>query len=279
MSKSARLGASDFRAIFTAVGECRALGDDPAVWRNHFGRALARLVGADVVMMGETVGLQTGRPTSLGATFSLAEPGFDLSPWQTAYRELGPSGRGEPTVDRVMARAAGPAGEVSAARALGERAWDRSLSCELYYRAAGLDANLFSFHPVPGAPDAFSGIIVTRTAGRRAFGSRETNVIREAHATVVSLMSGPLARFTEPAPSDLPRRPRQVLKCLLEGDSDKQVARRLGLSPWTVNQYTKAIYRHFGVSTRAELLARWIRRGWGAAARWADGIEDPGLGS
>jgi DNA-binding NarL/FixJ family response regulator len=78
----------------------------------------------------------------------------------------------------------------------------------------------------------------------------------------------------EPAPTQLPHRLRQVLRCLLEGDSDKQIAARLTISPYTVNQYTKIIYRHFGVSARSELLARWVRRGWGGRFAWADDQEE-----
>ncbi len=55
---------------------------------------------------------------------------------------------------------------------------------------------------------------------------------------------------------------RQVLACLLEGDGDKQIAARLRLSLHTVNEYTKVIFRHFGVRSRPELLTRWVRRKW-----------------
>ena len=65
-------------------------------------------------------------------------------------------------------------------------------------------------------------------------------------------------------------RVRQVLQCLLEGDSDKQIACRLSISRFTVNQYTKIIYGHFGVQSRTELLARWVRRGWGGRFPWAE---------
>ena len=81
-------------------------------------------------------------------------------------------------------------------------------------------------------------------------------------ASLAPLVGGPLARFTEPRPSALPPRARAVLRCLLEGDADKQIAARLGISRLTVNVHTKVIYKHFGVSSRAELLARWVRRGW-----------------
>jgi DNA-binding NarL/FixJ family response regulator len=88
-------------------------------------------------------------------------------------------------------------------------------------------------------------------------------LVREAHAALVPLVGGALARFTDPSPGDLSARTGQVLACLLEGDSDKQIAKRLGLSRYTVNGHTKVIYRHFGVQSRMELLARWVRRGYG----------------
>ena len=58
----------------------------------------------------------------------------------------------------------------------------------------------------------------------------------------------------------LSRRLRQTLERLLLGDSEKQVASRLGLSTLTVHGYVKALYQHFGVSSRPELLAYFLRR-------------------
>lgn len=51
----------------------------------------------------------------------------------------------------------------------------------------------------------------------------------------------------------------QTLRSLLSGDSEKQIAAALGLSQHTVHVYVKAIYRKYGVSSRGELLARWLR--------------------
>jgi DNA-binding CsgD family transcriptional regulator len=94
--------------------------------------------------------------------------------------------------------------------------------------------------------------------------------VREAHARIAPLIGGPLARFGEPSPADLPPRARQVLGCVLEGDGDKQIARRLGIRPHTVNQYLKTLFAHFGVRSRPELMARWVRRGWANGFAWAD---------
>lgn len=38
----------------------------------------------------------------------------------------------------------------------------------------------------------------------------------------------------------------------------------------TVTAHTKAIFRHFNVWRRADLLARWVRRGWGSRFCWFD---------
>jgi DNA-binding CsgD family transcriptional regulator len=62
-----------------------------------------------------------------------------------------------------------------------------------------------------------------------------------------------------------PRRPlspreREVLDVLLRGHSEKRAADRLGLSSHTVHQYVKRLFRAFGVSSRAELMAGFIPR-------------------
>ena len=53
-------------------------------------------------------------------------------------------------------------------------------------------------------------------------------------------------------------RMRQTLELLLAGDSEKQAARKLKLSQHTVHVYAKSLYKHFGVSSRGELLARCL---------------------
>lgn len=53
-------------------------------------------------------------------------------------------------------------------------------------------------------------------------------------------------------------RMRQTLELLLAGDGEKQVAYKLKLSQHTVHVYAKSLYKHFGVSSRGELLARCL---------------------
>ena len=53
-------------------------------------------------------------------------------------------------------------------------------------------------------------------------------------------------------------RVRQTLTRLLAGDSEKQVARHLELSKNTIHVYVKALYRHYNVHSRGELLAKFV---------------------
>ena len=54
-------------------------------------------------------------------------------------------------------------------------------------------------------------------------------------------------------------RVRQTLDGLLVGDQEKEIAARMGVSKHTVHVYVKQLYRKFNVSSRGELLARFVR--------------------
>lgn len=56
----------------------------------------------------------------------------------------------------------------------------------------------------------------------------------------------------------LPLRHRVALGHLLRGASEKEAADAMGIAPSTVHQYVVAVYRHFGVRSRGELLSLWL---------------------
>lgn len=63
----------------------------------------------------------------------------------------------------------------------------------------------------------------------------------------------------DPRVAALPPRLKGVLAELLAGDSEKEIANRLSLSRHTVHEYVKVIYARLDVSSRSELMARWVR--------------------
>ncbi len=53
-------------------------------------------------------------------------------------------------------------------------------------------------------------------------------------------------------------RERETLSWLLQGHSEKQIAHEMRLAKSTVHEYVVGVYRKVGVSSRAELMARWL---------------------
>jgi DNA-binding CsgD family transcriptional regulator len=59
---------------------------------------------------------------------------------------------------------------------------------------------------------------------------------------------------------NLSDRQRDVLRYLLRGYSEKEVANELGLSGHTIHTHVKRLYAEFEVSSRGELLALFVDR-------------------
>ena len=272
MPTSARLRLSDYHAIHRLTGECRELGDDAAAWRRHLFAGLAALVGAGVVMGGEVAGVRAGQTTHTGLTDWGWGGGFDRRGWDLAMAEMAadPSLSRTPGVAAYMERVKADDGVcLSRADLLPDGDWYRGWDYENLHRPIGVDHVLWCFRGVPGAADEFDGLLAARASREPDFTPRQKAVVWAALASTGPLVGGPLARFADPSPSALPPRTRQVLRCLLEGDGDKQVAARLDMARLTVNQHVKRIFVHFRANSRAELLSRWVRRGWPIGG-WAE---------
>ncbi|WP_168219080.1 response regulator transcription factor [Limnoglobus roseus] len=74
------------------------------------------------------------------------------------------------------------------------------------------------------------------------------------HEEIAALFDTRLHLSDDPIWQGLTPRLRDVLMALRSGDSEKQIALRLGLSRHTVHEYVGALYRRFGVSSRPELM-------------------------
>jgi DNA-binding CsgD family transcriptional regulator len=104
------------------------------------------------------------------------------------------------------------------------------------------------------------GITIDRPHGAEPFGEREVALLRLIHDEIAPLVGVRLATEEHLCRDGLSKRLRETLELLLDGASEKQVARELDLSIKTVHEYVGMIYKHFQVSSRGELLAYFIRR-------------------
>ena len=69
-----------------------------------------------------------------------------------------------------------------------------------------------------------------------------------------------LARLTQPATHvDLSPREREMLKCLVDGLTNKEIAVRLDISTHTVDSYARTLFSKLKVRSRAAAVARALK--------------------
>jgi len=255
MEKVDRVRTVDIRDAYRLIGECRDVGVDPALWHLRAFEGLCALIGAPNATGGEGWWRRPHQPIQplTGYDFGLA-PGA-RERYQAYMRENGPSA--DP-IFCALQDLSGPLVTRTRRQLVSDAHWYRSDSQELR-RLNGVDHQLTSVYRIAGG-DGISVICLQRAIGERDFSPSEQRLLRFFHAELGRLIAGPLVSATEPNHETLSPRLRQTLACLLEGDSEKLVARRLRISQATTHQYVTALYRRFRVRSRAELLAYMLRR-------------------
>ena len=142
---------------------------------------------------------------------------------------------------------------------LSDEAWYGSDFFKKYATPAGVDHIISPVYPL-AAPNSVIGTGVMRRHGRPPFSDREQALVFAFNAELgwfyESIAAAPQRAAVGAAPPTLRPRLKRTLEHLLAGQSEKQVARTIGVTRDTVHEYVKQIYKHFGVSSRAELLAR-----------------------
>lgn len=139
--------------------------------------------------------------------------------------------------------------------------WDElvvEVTCETADRAGSAHA-LFSSVRLRASCHVH-GLGLYRDPPDRPFSNEDRNLLQVFHAACESLLHVPPrdGEDDDALRARLSPRQRQTLQLMLSGLCDKEIAGRLGISRYTVNQYTKNIYRHYAVTSRAQLLARLL---------------------
>jgi DNA-binding CsgD family transcriptional regulator len=241
----------------TLLGECTELWDEPDAWQNHLSDGAERLIG------GCTTAFKVLR-------VSEGEPVFDeamLSP------------QSDPQMRAQFARclADGAHRDMPALATLMPFAFRTG---EVSFRYSALSGGLLAFHDSPfydrylrclqvgdvlAANNVQSSghmvsVWVMRERNERPFSGREESTLAFLNALLSRMVGTRLATRNQTARPKLSPRLRQTLAALLEGDGEKQIAALFGLQRSTVHGYVRELYRHYGVRSRAELMARFVKR-------------------
>ncbi|HEV8292498.1 MAG TPA: LuxR C-terminal-related transcriptional regulator [Tepidisphaeraceae bacterium] len=260
------LSLDDVSAVVRLVREVCDRWDDPSGWREHLLRGACALMNANVGMMltehhgkmyhfgrlsvTSVVGLP--EPKRL-----LVQPGVEqmqnrdyqdvsenfLPGLTTLYDDF--VKQGWVTVPRSQM-----ADDQTYHAAPHYRDFRKQLDCDDYVVSIRMV-------DLPRRPE---GITIDRPHGAEKFGIREVALLKLIHDEIAPLVGVRLATEEHLCRDGLSKRLRETLELLLEGMSEKEVARELELSAKTVHEYVGMIYKHFQVSSRGELLAYFIRR-------------------
>jgi hypothetical protein len=155
-----------------------------------------------------------------------------------------------------------PTMTVRRADVVADRSWFQSDHFNLIRRPLGMGESLYATIATPDGRRL--KLSLHRGTTDSPFTDRHVGLVQMFNENLASLyvvtprrepVAADPALIADPRINVLPQRLRPVLRRLLAGDSEKQAALRLDLSPHTIHEYTKLLYRTFGVNSRGELLA------------------------
>ena len=264
---SVDLTLADISGVIRLVREVCDRWDDPSAWREHLLRGACALMDANVGMMltehhGKMYHFGELSVTSVvgleGPQRALVQPSIVRQMQDRDYQDV--SENFLPGLSRLY-ESFMKQGWVTVRRE--EMADDQTYYSAPHYRDfrkhLDCDDYVVSIRMVdlPRRPE---GIQVDRPHGAERFGAREVALLKLIHDEIAPLVGVRLATEEHLCRDGLSRRLRQTLELLLEGKSEKEVAREMELSGKTVHEYVGMIYKHFQVSSRGELMAYSIQR-------------------
>ena len=252
MSHAQRISLHDVRDIGRLVGECRELGSDPLVWREHMVRELSRHCHTQIGGAAEqfpfgdwerftghgmvAVGYSTAREMRAHAT-AMTRPEYVSH---------------DPAVPE-LARLTGRAFTRLRPELCDDALWYRSRHAHENCKPFHIDSYLASHFPVPHLR-CIHMITLSRPWGERPLCARERRFVHLFHVELGRLWSPQ----SDPL-SGLGPRERRVLRHLRDGDAEKEIAAKMHISRHTVHDYAKRLYRYFDAASRGELLAKLNR--------------------
>lgn len=245
------MSRADVQAICLLLDECGEMWADANAWQLHAARGLERLVGGftGLFMLSSCVD-GISRVLEHATTGNAAVPfaeflkgGAEMAvPGATAgFTEL-------KTTGSFCARFA----------ELGGADYHHSEFYQRFMKPQAAHDTLCALATVSG--DTHINFSLSRAADDNAFTQRDADVLSSFAAAVAARCGKRLTTRQQRGEHGLAPREKQTLRALLDGDSEKQIACRLGISLPTAHQYVTNLHRHFEVNSRGELMAYFLRR-------------------
>lgn len=257
--ESVRLRPREYGEVYSLVERCLAVGNDPYAWRLQCAFGLKDVFDAEWAYIGEQKIVGPVGTPGWFLPYSLIDTGFASTDQEAVFLEWIQYGKPEknPMVELWMT----PDWFVNRrlcvmprSMFIDDQTWYASEFYNRFSKRVGFDDVMASGYRFDSG--AFYWLVVQRRSSQPFYIPRD----RRRLAVLTHLLAGHIGnRLTETSDDgvlQMPRRQREVLAGLLEGNSDKQVAANLEISIHTVKQYIQRIHKRLRVNSRGELLAR-----------------------
>lgn len=250
------LGEDDVRAMVRLLGDVAGLDGDQALKRRELMRGLRALIDADAWV------------------WTISQPSPDDGRY--ASINLMHEGFSETDVVRVVEAETDPALPTPDGPHLAEllrsdhpvtrqrRQWIDDTTWYEHphtrkYRQGFVDDFVYSLTPISNDDQRIASIVAFhRRWGREPFTARDARIVHIISSEVRWLHEAAVPGDKTTNAGGLSPRLRAVLALLLQGFSRKQMASHLKLSIHTINDYVKALYKYFNVSSSPELMRRFM---------------------
>ena len=244
------LAHSDMAALLHLVGEVTELPADKTVRRTHVLWGLMKLIGGRSAAAVEMALPHEG---------PFARPGTIININTTCQAEaraaevyLIHNTPADPILPEFLA-ARGKT--ITMVRDPENKDWYRSPHYDALRRPYDIGDSLYCRLTLPDGTDMTVGL--QRCPGDPQFTERDKALVHLLHTHAPHVYYAPAPR--RPELESLAPRLQPVMRYLLQGDAEKEVAAKLKLSRHTVHRYTQTIYQQLEVHTRAELLAKYAK--------------------
>ena len=248
----AMMRTSDVQQILRLVGGAAELWYEPSLQRQFTLDSLCRMLNAKVGIcftMGDVlIGGMT--PCKDFTQVGLDETGVML------FEEYLRCGKPRDPVIDVLAAIEGRVTTFTRREAVADEDWYRSTHYKQMRKPLCLGPSLY-VKIVAQSIERTTIVMLFRETGAEAFSERDAYLV-DLCLSEMAWPFTPEMTYTDPRVDALQPRLKKVMKLLLEGDSEKQVAFKLGLSPHTVHEYVKNLYSELEVNSRGELLAQFV---------------------
>lgn len=256
MPRPNRLRLSDLQNIYRVVQECLEMWDDATAWQAHLGRSAMRLVrgrtGLFVLISGDPLDEHRVKP---GAMIGLDTPREQAIFMQGASMPLHLV---VPDIAPALAPVmAGRPASASMHEVVHPDIWHHCEGYQRYHRTVDCDGMVVSMRPTVAGVEFLA---CSRAVNDAPYTPRERRLLTLLHSQVAPLIGSRLATADQRGKHGLTPRLRETLDGLLQGLSEQEIARRMHRSPATVHRHITALYRHFHVNSRGELLSYFVQR-------------------